>query len=107
MTRDQVLTQVSLYWLTNTSADAACCYHYEKDVRRRAAVNHGPIGVAVFADDFKTIRPFAERDNTNIVLWTEHHRGGHFASMEVPDALVARPARVLRRAHGVTYYPVV
>jgi hypothetical protein len=51
-------------------------------------VNHGPSGVAVFADDFKTIRPFAERDNTNRVSWTEHPRGGHFASMEVPDELV-------------------
>jgi len=35
----------------------------------------------VFADDFKTIRPFAERDNTNIVSCTEHPRGGHFAAM--------------------------
>ena len=51
-------------------------------------VNHGPIGVTVFADDFKSIRPFAERDNTNIVSWTEHPRGGHFASLEVPDVVV-------------------
>ncbi len=33
------------------------------------------------------MRPFAERDNTNIVSWTEQPRGGHFASMEVPDVL--------------------
>jgi pimeloyl-ACP methyl ester carboxylesterase len=90
MTPDQVLLQVSLQWLTNTSAGAVLLHHLEKDVPAR--VNDGPIGVAVFADDFKTIRPFAERDNTNIVSWTEHPRGGHFASMEVPDEL----ARVLR-----------
>ena len=90
MTPDQVLLQVSLQWLTNTSAGAVLLHHIEKDVPAR--VNDGPIGVAVFADDFKTIRPFAERDNTNIVSWTEHPRGGHFASMEVPDEL----ARVLR-----------
>ena len=69
-------------------------HHIEKDVPAR--VNDGPIGVAVFADDFKTIRPFAERDNTNIVSWTEHPRGGHFASMEVPDELV----RVLREFYA-------
>jgi len=86
MTPDQVLLQVSLQWLTNTSAGAVLLHHIEKDVPAR--VNDGPIGVAVFADDFKTIRPFAERDNTNIVSWTEHPRGGHFAAMEVPDELV-------------------
>ena len=94
MTPDQVLLQVSLQWLTNTSAGAVLLHHIEKDVPAR--VNDGPIGVAVFADDFKTIRPFAERDNTNIVSWTEHPRGGHFASMEVPDAL----ARVLREFYA-------
>jgi pimeloyl-ACP methyl ester carboxylesterase len=94
MTPDQVLLQVSLQWLTNTSAGAVLLHHVEKDVPSR--VNDGPIGVAVFADDFKTIRPFAERDNTNIVSWTEHPRGGHFASMEVPDELV----RVLREFYA-------
>lgn len=94
MTPDQVLLQVSLQWLTNTSAGAVLLHHVEKDVPVR--VNDGPIGVAVFADDFKTIRPFAERDNTNIVSWTEHPRGGHFASMEVPDELV----RVLREFYA-------
>ena len=86
LTRDQVLTQVALWWLTNTSA-TACRYHFA-DRDTPPTVNHGPIGVAVFADDFKSIRPFAERDNTNIVSWTEHPRGGHFASLEVPDVLV-------------------
>ena len=43
----------------------------------------------MFADDFRSMRPFAERDNTAIVSWTEHPRGGHFAAMEVPEELVA------------------
>ncbi len=85
MTKDQVLTQVSLYWLTNTSAGAARYHYTEKAVEAR--VNEGRIGVAVFADDFQSIRPFAERDNTNIVHWTEIPRGGHYASIEVPDLL--------------------
>jgi len=86
LTPDQVLTQVSLQWLTNTAAGATRLHYTEKDVEPQ--VNHGPIGVAVFADDFRTMRPFAERDNTAIVSWTEHPRGGHFASMEVPEDLV-------------------
>lgn len=85
LTRDQVLTQVSLYWFTNSSAGAARVYHADRDGEAR--VNEGRIGVAVFADDFRSMRPFAERDNTDIVSWTEHPHGGHFASMEVPEEL--------------------
>ena len=85
MTRDQVLTQVSLYWFTNSSGGAVQAYRAEQAVEPR--VNDGRIGVAVFADDFRTMRPFAERDNTDIVSWTEHAEGGHFASMEVPEEL--------------------
>ena len=86
VSRDQVLTQVTLYWLTNTSATVVR-YHFAE---RSSApvVNNGPIGVTVFADDFRSMRPFAERDNTDIVSWTERPRGGHFAAMEVPDDLV-------------------
>ncbi|TDC93950.1 epoxide hydrolase family protein [Actinomadura sp. 7K507] len=85
VTQEQVLAQASLMWLTNTSAGATRFHHTEKDAEN--GVNDGPIGVAVFADDFRSIRPFAERDNTDIVSWTEHPRGGHFASMEVPEEL--------------------
>lgn len=85
VTRDQVLTQVSLYWFTNSSGGAVQTYRAEQAVEPQ--VNHGRIGVAVFADDFRSMRPFAERDNTDIVSWTEHDGGGHFASMEVPEVL--------------------
>jgi pimeloyl-ACP methyl ester carboxylesterase len=86
---EQILAQVSLYWLTNTYATAAR-YHYEEQ-RSGAApvVSQGRIGVAVFKDDFQTIRAFAERDNANIVHWSTYPRGGHFAAMEVPAELVA------------------
>jgi pimeloyl-ACP methyl ester carboxylesterase len=55
-------------------------------------VNHARTGVAVFADDFQTIRVFAERDNDNIVHWSRFDEGGHFASLERPD-LVAGDIR--------------
>lgn len=47
------------------------------------------IVVAVFKDDFQTIRSLAERDNANIAHWSEFPRGGHFAAMEVPQDVVA------------------
>ena len=39
--------------------------------------------------DFQTIRPLAERDNANIVHWSEFDRGGHYAALEVPELVVA------------------
>jgi epoxide hydrolase len=88
VTEDQILTQVSLYWLTNT-ASTAVRYHFEEahsGVEPR--VSAARTGVQVFADDFQTIKVFAERDNTGIVHWSRHERGGHYAALEVPDALV-------------------
>ena len=85
---EQVLTQVSLYWLTNTSATAVRYHFAEGRAGGEPVVNHGRIGVAVFADDFQTIRPLAERDNTRIEHWSEHPAGGHYAALEVPDELV-------------------
>jgi hypothetical protein len=88
VSRDQILTQVSLEWFTNTSATAAAT-----TTRRRTAAWSGRsarrTGVAVFADDFRTIKAFAERDNTNIVHWSHFDRGGHYAAMEVPEVLAA------------------
>ena len=46
-------------------------------------------GVQVFADDFQTIKVFAERDNTNIVHWSRHEQGGHFAALELPEVVAA------------------
>ncbi|PJJ70809.1 pimeloyl-ACP methyl ester carboxylesterase [Diaminobutyricimonas aerilata] len=85
---EKIVASVSLEWLTNTSASAGR-YHFEEGrLKREPAVNHGRMGVAVFQDDFKSIRTFADRDNDNIVHWSEFDRGGHFASMEVPELVV-------------------
>ncbi len=98
VTRDQILTQVSLYWFTNTQATAGR-YHYEEaHAQAEPKVNRSRTGVAVFADDFKTIRTFADRDNSNIVHWSEFPDGGHFAAMERPDVLVDDLRTFFRRA---------
>ena len=52
-------------------------------------MSRGRIGVAVFSDDFQTIRSLAERDNTGITHWSELPRGGHYAAQEVPAEVVA------------------
>src|SRR6476619_3933996 len=89
VTVEQVLTQVSLYWLTNTAATAVRLHYSEGHSGAEPVVSQGRMGVAVFAHDFQTIRPLAERDNANIVHWSEFDRGGHYAALEVPELVVS------------------
>jgi epoxide hydrolase len=85
--RDQLLTNVMLYWLTGTANSSARLY-YENMHAGFSPQQPGttPTGVAVFAEDY-AIRRYGERGN-NIVHWSEFDRGGHFAAMEAPDLLV-------------------
>jgi pimeloyl-ACP methyl ester carboxylesterase len=88
--RDQLLTNVTLYWLTATAGSAARLYY---EAARSGswgppATSAVPTGVAVFPREIApAIRRFAELSN-NIVHWSEFDHGGHFAAMEVPDLLV-------------------
>jgi pimeloyl-ACP methyl ester carboxylesterase len=87
ISRDALLTNVTVYWLTGTAGSAARLY-------REAAASWGPpaerskvpLGIAVFPGD-STIRRFAERDH-EVVHWSEFDRGGHFPSLQAPDLLV-------------------
>jgi len=92
VTPEQVLEQVTLYWLTNTAASSVR-YHYEEaraqtNGQAEPVVSTGRLGVAVFEEDFQTIRSLAERDNANIQHWSEFDHGGHYAVLENPDAIV-------------------
>ena len=85
--RDQLLTNVMLYWLTRTAGSAAQLYYENMHAgppSQQASAT--PTGVAVFAGDY-AIRRYGERGH-NIVHWTEFDRGGHFAAMDVPGLLV-------------------
>ncbi|MNW44634.1 hypothetical protein D3C74_218720 [compost metagenome] len=97
--RDAFLTNVTLYWLTNTAESSARLYYENAHIQGREpqGPNTTPTGVAVFGDDFKSIRRFAERDNTNIVHWSEFERGTHFAAMDAPDHLIPDIQAFFRR----------
>lgn len=87
--RDRLLTNVMLYWLTNTARSTANSY-YERfhDTTLWAPKEKSPVptGVAVFVMDV-SIRRFAEPAHT-ITHWAEYDRGGHFAALEAPDLLL-------------------
>lgn len=97
--RDAFLTNVTLYWLTNTAESSARLYYENAHNHGQGTGGPNPTltGVAVFGNDFKSIRGFAERDNTNIAQWTEYDRGTHFAAMDAPDLLIPDIQAFFRR----------
>jgi len=84
---EKILLEVSVNWFANAAAGMSRSYFENAQAQAEPQVNHAPTGVAVFKDDFQTIRVFAERDNDNIVHWSRFDEGGHFAALERPDAL--------------------
>jgi microsomal epoxide hydrolase len=89
--RDQLLTNVTLYWVTATATSSMRLY-YEMRQAGGAAMPRRfldvPTGVANFAGEItKTPRSWAER-RFNITHWTELPRGGHFAALQVPELFV-------------------
>jgi pimeloyl-ACP methyl ester carboxylesterase len=88
--RDHILTDISIYWFTNTGGSSAN-YYYETfhDPTMFAPGERGtvPTGVAVSLTQDIAIRRFADRQH-NIVRWTEFDKGGHFAAMENPEFLL-------------------
>jgi pimeloyl-ACP methyl ester carboxylesterase len=85
--RDQMLTDVTLYWLTNTAGSSARMYKEGASAWGQGSERSTtPTGVSVFTTD-TTIRRLAERDH-NVTHWSEFDRGGHFPAMEVPELLV-------------------
>ncbi|MFC5744972.1 epoxide hydrolase family protein [Actinomadura rugatobispora] len=87
--RDRMLTNVMLYWLTDTIGSAANMYYENMHAAGgwNATPPTTPTGVAAFAEDI-AIRRYAEAGN-NIVHWSDFSEGGHFAALEVPEVLTA------------------
>jgi pimeloyl-ACP methyl ester carboxylesterase len=90
-TRDEVLTQITLYWMTQT-IHSSCRLYYESfraplHFRKEDLVKI-PTAVARFPKE----EPFPPREwaerGYNVQSWTEMPRGGHFAAMEEPELLV-------------------
>lgn len=90
-TKDELLTNITIYWAPQT-INSSFLYYYEpshghqpKNVHKRVEV---PTGLAIFPRDLTPDpREWAERF-FNVRRWTEMPRGGHFAAMEEPEALV-------------------
>lgn len=83
-----ILTDVTITWLTGTAGSSARTYKEAAEAFGSALPASGvPTAVACFPGDH-AIRAIAEHSH-HIVRWTTYDRGGHFASLQGPDLLVA------------------
>jgi pimeloyl-ACP methyl ester carboxylesterase len=87
-TKDELLTNIMIYWVTATVNSAARLYyesmHHASESPQRIEV---PVGMAIFPKDIvPPPREWAER-NLRIEHWIEMPRGGHFAAWEEPELL--------------------
>jgi epoxide hydrolase len=97
--RDQLLTNVSVYWFTRSGASAARFIyegaHAGPDWGSAPPTAPAPQGLALFGGD-DLLRRVMDPEH-RIRHWSEFDRGGHFPAMEVPDLLVGDVRAFFRR----------
>jgi pimeloyl-ACP methyl ester carboxylesterase len=91
LTRDHILDNVSLYWLTGTGASAARAY-WESGRAQALAAGQAPpavsvpVGFTTFPDEiFRAPRSWVEKGYPNLTYFNEADKGGHFAAWEEPE----------------------
>jgi pimeloyl-ACP methyl ester carboxylesterase len=92
-TRDDVLDDLSLYWLTNTAASAARLYWENRKENLISAAAQKteeikiPVAITVFPDDdlYRAPETWARRAFPSLIYFHEADRGGHFAAWEQPQ----------------------
>jgi pimeloyl-ACP methyl ester carboxylesterase len=86
LTRDDILDNITLFWLTNTGVSSARLY-WENKLSFVAPKNVAiPVAVSVFPDDIYTVsRRWAERAYPKLFHFNRLDKGGHFAAWEQPQ----------------------
>ena len=96
LTRDDVLDNITLYWLTNTAVSSARLYWENKlaffDVKKVTI----PVAVSAFPDEiYQAPRSWAERAFPKLIHYNKLDKGGHFAAWEQPELFAeGTPSRI-------------
>ena len=90
LTRDDILDNITHYWLTNTAISSARLY-WENKLSFVAPKNVAvPVAVSVFPDEIYTVsRSWAERAYPKLIHYNRLDKGGHFAAWEQPELLTS------------------
>ena len=88
LTRDELLDNVMMYWVTASAASSARMYWESFRVFSGLARVEVPTGVAQFPKEIALAPRHWAEANYNITHWTQMPRGGHFAAFEQPELFV-------------------
>jgi pimeloyl-ACP methyl ester carboxylesterase len=88
LTRDDILDNITLYWLTNTAVSSARLY-WENKLAFFAPKNVKiPVAVSAFPDElYQAPESWAKKAFPNLIYYNRQEKGGHFAAWEQPEAL--------------------
>jgi pimeloyl-ACP methyl ester carboxylesterase len=89
LTRDDVLDNITLYWLTNTAVSSARLYWENKLAFFAPKGIKIPVAVSAFPDElYQAPKSWAVQAFPKLIYYNKQPKGGHFAAWEQPDALV-------------------
>jgi pimeloyl-ACP methyl ester carboxylesterase len=95
LTRDEMLDDVTLYWLTNTAASSARLYWENRGnilsaVAQKTAEISLPVAITVFPEEiYRAPETWARHAYRNLIYFHEVDKGGHFAAWEQPELFSA------------------
>ena len=88
LSRDEMLDNVMLYWLTAAGASSARLY-WESFARPQTGPVQVPVGCSIFPREiFRASRRWAQKQFPDLRYWNEPAKGGHFAAFEQPALFV-------------------
>jgi hypothetical protein len=88
ITRDDILDNITLYWLTNTSISAARLYWESKLAFFAPKGVPIPAGISAFPDElYQAPESWVKRAYPKLLHYARHDEGGHFAAWEQPQTL--------------------
>ncbi len=107
LTKDELLDDVTLYWLTNSAASAARLYWETSGqsvllaAAQKTAEISLPVAITVFPEEvYRAPETWARRAYRNLIYFNEVDKGGHFAAWEEPELFSCRaPRRVQVAPH--------
>ena len=86
LTREEILDNITLYWLTNTGVSASRLYREYKGGFFNAKGVFIPVAVSVFpGEQYQAPRTWAERAYPKLIYFNQVDKGGHFAAWEQPQ----------------------
>jgi pimeloyl-ACP methyl ester carboxylesterase len=86
LTREEILDNITLYWLTNTGVSASRLYWEYRGGFFNAKGVSIPVAITVFpSEQYQAPRSWAEKAYPNLIYFNEVDKGGHFAAWEQPE----------------------